>query len=129
VQQNLSLADRLSQLRGGNKRKADEINNACNNDDNSFDHVIGSAAEVERLWSVARYILITSRTKMAPIVFEAILFLRVNCALWDERTVMEALLAVRADQKDERLNKKLQLADGQEENEEGNDCVGDDNEE
>jgi hypothetical protein len=131
VQSNLSLADRLSQLRGGEKRKADQMNNACDNDDNCFDHIIGSAAEVERLWSIARYILTTSRTKMAPIVFEAILFLRMNRALWDERTVMEALVAVRADQKDERLKKKLELANEQEENEEGGgkDSVGDDNEE
>ena len=52
-------------------------------------------------------------------------------ALWDERTVMEVLLAVRADQKDEHLKKKLELANEQEENEEGNkeDSVGNDNEE
>jgi len=131
VQSNLSLADCLSQLRGGKKRKADQMNNACDNDDNCFDHIIGSAAEVERLWSIARYILTTSRTKMAPIVFEAILFLRMNRALWDERTVMEALVAVRADQKDEHLKKKLELANEQEENEEGGgkDSVGNDNEE
>ena len=84
MQSNLSFADCLSQLRGGVKRKADQMNNACDNDDNCFDHIIGSAAEVERLWSIARYFLTTSRTKMAPIVFEAILFLRMNRALWDE---------------------------------------------
>ena len=64
-----------------------------------------------------------------PIIFEAILFLPMNRGLWDERTVMEAIVAVRADQKDERLKKKLQMADEQEENEEGNDSVGDDNKE
>ena len=42
---------------------------------------------------------------------------------------MEAIVAVRADQKDERLKTKLQMADEQEEIEEGNDSVGDDNEE
>ena len=68
---------------------------------------------------------------MAPIVFEAILFLHMNRALWDERAVMEALVAVSADQKDEHLKKKLELANEQEENEEGNkeDSVGNDNEE
>ena len=106
------------------------MNNACDHDDNCFDHVIGSAAEVDCLWLIARYILTTSRTKMAPIVFEAILFLRMNRALWDERTVMEALVAVSADHKDERLKKKLELANEQEENEEGDDedSVGNDNE-
>jgi len=57
------------------------------------------------------------------------LFICINCALWDERTVMEALVAVRADLKDEHLKKKLQLADNQEQNEEGNESMGDDNEE
>ena len=52
-----------------------------------------------------------------------------NRGLWDERTVIEAIVAVRADQKDERLKNKLQMADEQEEHEEGNDSVGDDNEE
>jgi hypothetical protein len=65
---------------------------------------------------------------MAHITFEAILFLRMNHALWDEKTVMEALAAVRADQKDETLKKKLQMADKQEGNEEGDNSVGDDNE-
>ena len=68
---------------------------------------------------------------MASIVFEAILFLRMNRALWDERTVTEVLVAVRADQKDERLKKKLELANKQEEHEEGGgeDSVDDDNKE
>jgi hypothetical protein len=79
------------------------------NDDTCLDHVIGSAAEVERLWSMARYTLTTTRSIMFPIVFEAILFLRMNCVLWDERMVMEALAAVRADKKDERLQMKLDL--------------------
>ncbi len=54
-----------------------------------------------------------------------------NRALWDERAVMEALVAVSADQKDERLKKKLELANEQEENEEGDeeDSAGNDNEE
>ncbi len=52
-----------------------------------------------------------------------------NRALWDEKTVIEALAAVRADQKDESLKKKLQMADEEEGNEEGDDSVGDDNEE
>ena len=57
------------------------------------------------------------------------MFICINCALWDERTVMEALVAVRADLKEEHLKKKLQLADNQEQNEEGNESMGDDNEE
>jgi hypothetical protein len=40
--------------------------------------------------------LTTTWSIMSPIVFEAILFLHMNRVLWDERTVMEALAAVRA---------------------------------
>ena len=88
------------------KRKAGEISEVSNNDD-CFDHVIGSAAEVERLWSIARYILTSTCSTLSPIIFEAILFLRANGTLWDVRTVQRALLAVRDDLKSERLKKKL----------------------
>ena len=55
---------------------------------------------------------------MSPIVFEAILFLRMNRVLWDERTVMYASAEVRADQKDERLQMKLDLAKDDDDSEE-----------
>ena len=71
-----------------------------------MDHVIGSAAEVERLCSIARYILTTTRTRMTPIFFEALLFLRANRELWDEHTVKQAMGVVRKDQRNERLHKK-----------------------
>ena len=93
----------------GEKRKSNEI--SAGGFDDCFDHVIGSAAEVERLWSIARYILTTTRAKLAPILFEALLFLRANRDLWDERTVQAALNTVRKDEKDEWLSKKLNAAD------------------
>ncbi len=81
----VSLANHLLQLKGNNigkKRKADEMDNGLNaNDDTCLEFVIGSAAEVERLWSMARYTLTTTQSIMSPIVFEAILFLRMNCVL------------------------------------------------
>ena len=73
---------------GKGKRKADQISKLKEEkDDDGLDHVVGSAAEPERLWSMARYLLTTQRATMAPIVFESILFLRFNACLWDERTV------------------------------------------
>ena len=117
----VSLADRLLQLKGSNigeKRKADDNDGLNTNDDSCLDHVIGSAAEVERLWSMARYTLTTTRSIMSPIVFEAILFLRMNRVLWDERTVMYASAEVRADQKDELLQMKLDLAKDDDDSEE-----------
>jgi hypothetical protein len=56
-----TIADLVAQLPGtvdgGGKRKADEISEEYNsNSDDCFDHMIGNAAVVERLWSVARYL-------------------------------------------------------------------------
>ena len=122
-----SIADLVAQLpgtvNGGGKRKADEISEEYNsNSDDCFDHVIGSAAVVERLWSVARYILTTNRSALSPVLFEALLFLRSNRTLWDVRTVQRALLAVREDQKSDRLKNKLaEVAEADGEDEDGED--------
>ncbi len=96
-------------------------------DDSSFDHVIGSAAEVEHLWLIAKYALTTTWTNLAPILFKAILFLQLNSALWDKKTVQEALLA-KAKQKEERLRKKLDLAEEQAEDNDGSVEDNDENE-
>ena len=81
-------------------------------EDHFLDHVIGSVAEVERLWSIAKHILTESRSATAPILFEAILFLRINRELWNEFTVIEAWNAVRAEHKDEMLKQKLEGSAG-----------------
>jgi hypothetical protein len=71
---------------------------------------------------VARYILTTNRSVLSPVLFEALLFLRSNCTLWDVRTVQRALLALREDQKSDQLKKKLaEVADGEDEDGEDTD--------
>lgn len=55
------------------------------------DFILGSAAHVERLWSIAKYILTCQRSVMTPQVFEAILFLRENECVWDLQFVAEAI--------------------------------------
>jgi hypothetical protein len=109
---NMTASEMIAQISGnktaGVKRNSDEMSVDV---DDCFDHVIGSAAEVERLWSIARYLLTTLRSQLSPILFEALLFLRANRDLWDERTVQAALNTVRKDEKDERLSKKLNEAD------------------
>ncbi len=108
---NVTAAHLVAQLSGnkaGNeKHKADEIRVDM---DDCFDHVIGSAAEVERLWSIARYILTTTCSTLAPILLETLLFLCANRILWDKRIVQKALLAVRDNSKLEQLEKKLKEA-------------------
>ncbi len=46
------------------------------------DFVLGSVAEVERLWSIAKSMLGTQHMHMTPITLEALLFLRMNRATW-----------------------------------------------
>ena len=108
---NMTAADMIAQMSGnktaGVKRNSDEMSVEV---DDCFDHIIGSAAEVERLWSIARYLLTTLRSQLSPILFEALLFLRLNRTIWNERTVQMACLAVREQSKNDRLEKKLKEA-------------------
>ena len=91
------------------KRKADEIS-LTDDDIDNLDHVLGSAAEVERVWSIARYVLTTQRSKMTPVVFEAIMFLKFNRDLWDEKTVQLAYDLFTKDKHDEYVKTKLEKA-------------------
>jgi hypothetical protein len=71
----MSLADCLKDSEPrGEKRSAEQMHGHDNHADSCLDHVIGSAAEVERLWSEARYIMTTSRSAMAPIFFRQFYF-------------------------------------------------------
>ena len=75
-------------------------NNINTVEDHVLDHVIGSVVEVECLWLIAKHILTrNTRSQMAPIMFETILFLRFNRDLWNEFTVVDALNAVRGETK------------------------------
>ena len=55
------------------------------------DFILGSAAEVERLWSIATNVLTDERKKTTPLMLEALLFLRVNEPLWDVNMVKQAI--------------------------------------
>ena len=68
------------------------------------DFILGSAAEIERLWSIATNVLTDERKKMSPLMLEAVLFLRVNCRLWDVQTVKQALHMSR----NERIDRKIE---------------------
>ena len=68
------------------------------------DFILGSAAEVERLWSIATNVLTDERKKMSPLMLEAVLFLRVNCRLWDVQTVKQALHM----SQNERIDRKIE---------------------
>ena len=55
------------------------------------DFILGSAAEVERVWSRAELILTKKRFRLAPIVLEAVMFLKLNYKHWDKNTVALAM--------------------------------------
>ena len=98
------------------KRKNGSI--STENDDEGdgiFDHVKGTACEVERLWSVARYVLTTQRAKLSPLFFETIMFLKFNTQLWDEKIVRDAHCRLVKDNKAKRAEKtKAAIAEQEE---------------
>ena len=52
--------------------------------------ILASAAEVERIWSMAKYILVQQRKGMSPKLFECLLFLKYNRQFWNKRKVIDA---------------------------------------
>ena len=116
------LVEQLKKEQSGKRKAPDDGHEVRENnvvEDHVLDHVIGSLAEVERLWSIAKHILMESRAAMAPILFEAILFLCFNRELWTEFTVIDAWNAVWAELKDERLKQKLEVLAGDDDNDDG----------
>ena len=59
------------------------------------DFIIGSVAEIERLWSFADAYLDGDRNKTTPLLFEAMIFLRYNREFWNEKTIVKALKIVK----------------------------------
>ena len=72
------------------KRKAGELERSQHSPYQNVDYICGSAAEVERLWSLCRYILTNTRSRMTPNIFEVLVFLKVNHDYWDARSVQLA---------------------------------------
>lgn len=59
--------------------------------------IYGSSAEVERLWSVAGYVLTAQRMGMTPQMLEAILFLKLNSRFWGLELCVRAISMVKSD--------------------------------
>ena len=69
------------------KRKAGELENNTVSPYMNVDFICGSAAEVERLWSIAKHILSSTRSRMTPHLLQALIFLKVNHEYWDCHSV------------------------------------------
>lgn len=52
---------------------------------------LGSAAHVERLWSIAGNILTDNSMSMTPLFFECLLLMKVNKNYWDIKLVSSAM--------------------------------------
>ena len=74
------------------------------------DFILASTAIVERLWSLAGHILTDTRKQMTPIVFESLIFLKLNERFWDQELVSKAVSMARTErsQEQERLERDLQ---------------------
>ncbi len=75
------------------------------------DFILGSAAEVERLWSVAKNILKDNRKSMTPLLFEALLFLKVNNSYWGLELVCEAVKTARSAKVKARIQEDAEQAE------------------
>ena len=96
--QQTSLADRMRErIR---KRKAGVLEVNLSSPYKNVDFICGSAVEVERLWSLTKNVLTNSRSRLTPVLFETLLFLKVNEGYWDIHSVQHAhTLAIRNAQK------------------------------
>ena len=75
----------------------------------NLDFVLGSAAEVERLWSMAKYVLSNQRKSMSPLLLECLMYLKFNRKFWDASMVADAYRLAQTKQQSGRLVKKAKL--------------------
>lgn len=67
------------------------------------DFILGSVAKDERLWSLSHRSLSQYRKSCAPVLSEALLFLKVNSEYWDFPLVSEAKFKAKSDKVVDRL--------------------------
>lgn len=99
----LSFGERLAQ---DNKRKRDQSTTQESYVNTKF--ILGSAAEVERLWSTAEAIKL-----MTPMMLETLLFLKTNARFWNINVVRQAMRAVQNDDSSARLEKYMKEVETQ----------------
>ena len=83
----------LEQMNRDRKREADVAESDLTKsayDPAIKDCVLGSAAEVERVWSMAGHVLTEHRSSLSPYVFELIMYLKYNSRLWGLQDVVNA---------------------------------------
>ena len=82
----------------------------CNEVDyGELDFILGSAAVVERLWSIADGLIDGHRNNTSPVLMEALLHLRANRQYWDTHLVQEAFNATRSQRVRQKLDEDLEV--------------------
>ena len=76
--------------RADKKRKSQQFSAKSAYDPAIKKCVMGSAAEAERVWSMAGHLLTDLRSSMSPLIFEILMYLKYNDRLWDISDVVEA---------------------------------------
>ena len=72
------------------KRKSQHLSSKSAYDPAIKKCVMGSAAEAERVWSMAGHLLTDLCSSMSPLIFEILMYLKYNYCLWDISDVVEA---------------------------------------
>ena len=90
------------------KRKAGVLESSRLSPYINVNFICGSAAEVERLWSIAKYILSNTRSRLTPNLFQALMFLKINQEYWDCRSVQQAYTEARKQAQSERVKKMME---------------------
>jgi hypothetical protein len=73
-----------------NKRKSAAVSPKSAYDPAIKECVGGSAAEAERVWSMAGHVLTDHRSRISSLIFELIMYLKYNSCLWGIADVVEA---------------------------------------
>ena len=74
------------------------------------DFILGTAVEVERLWSLAKCMLTDNRRGMSTLMIQTILFLKeINRELWTDSMVYECIGNVKRNAGNERRRKREEL--------------------
>ncbi len=69
-----NISERMAERRKRDEETSNYID--CN-------FILGSVAEVERVFSFAKYVLSDNRRCVTPQLFEALMFLKINSRFWD----------------------------------------------
>ena len=77
------------------------------------DFILGTAVEVERLWSLAKCMLTDNRRGMSTLMVQTILFLKENRELWTDTMVYESIGNVKKNAGNERRRKREELLEEQ----------------